>query len=109
MNAYENGVIKYQISLERYKNGIANEVIQLLDNANIEIAGYIKKTRLLATASFQAYSGDLRYDFHRIPSPKVHQCRKTVNGRAKRPVAYANCRAFAVQLCGGYEESIKGG
>ena len=49
MNAYENGVIKYQIDLERYKNGIANEVIQLLDNANIEIAGYIKKTQSVAT------------------------------------------------------------
>lgn len=49
MNAYENGVIKYQIDLERYKNGIANEVIRLLDNANIEIAGYIKKTQSVAT------------------------------------------------------------
>ena len=49
MNAYENGVIKYQISLERYKNGIANEVIRLLDNANTEIAGYIKKTQSVAT------------------------------------------------------------
>ena len=49
MNAYENGVIKYQISYERYKNGIANEVIRLLDNANIEMAGYIKKTQSVAT------------------------------------------------------------
>lgn len=49
MNAYENGVIKYQIDLEKYKNGIANEVIRLLDNANIEIAGYIKKTQSVAT------------------------------------------------------------
>lgn len=49
MNAYENGVIKYQISLERYKNGIANDIIQLLDNANIEMAGYIKKTQSVAT------------------------------------------------------------
>ena len=49
MNAYENGVIKYQIDYERYKNGIANEVIRLLDNANIEIAGYIKKTQSVAT------------------------------------------------------------
>ena len=49
MNPYENGVIKYQISLERYKNGIANEVIRLLDNANIEIAGYIKKTQSVVT------------------------------------------------------------
>ena len=49
MNPYENGVIKYQISYESYKNGIANDVIQLLDNANIEIAGYIKKTQSVAT------------------------------------------------------------
>lgn len=49
MNPYENGVIKYQIALEKYKNGIANEVIRLLDNANIEIAGYIKKTQSVAT------------------------------------------------------------
>ena len=49
MNPYENGVIKYQINYESYKNGIANEVIRLLDNANIEIAGYIKKTQSVAT------------------------------------------------------------
>lgn len=49
MNPYENGVIKYQISLESYKNGISNEVIRLLDNANIEIAGFIKKTTNVAT------------------------------------------------------------
>lgn len=49
MNPYENGVIKFQIDLEKYKNGISNEVIRLLDNANIEIAGFIKKTTNVAT------------------------------------------------------------
>ena len=49
MNPYENGVIKYAIDYERYKNGVANEIIRLLDNANIEMAGYIKKTQNVAT------------------------------------------------------------
>ena len=49
MNPYENGVIKYQISLESYKNGISNEIIRLLDNANLEIAGFIKKTTNVQT------------------------------------------------------------
>jgi len=44
MNAYENGVIKYQIDLEKYKNGQANEVIALLDKANNELSRYIKQT-----------------------------------------------------------------
>ena len=49
MNPYESGVIKYAIDLEKYKNGISNEIIRLLDNANIEIAGYIKKTNNVVT------------------------------------------------------------
>ena len=44
MNKYENGVIKYQISLEKYKNGQANEVVALLDKANAIIAKEIKRT-----------------------------------------------------------------
>ena len=44
MNKYENGVIKYQIQLEAYKNGQANEIIALLDKANSEIVKFIKKT-----------------------------------------------------------------
>ena len=43
-NKYENGIIKYQIDLERYKNGQANEVVAMLDKANAEIAKYVKKT-----------------------------------------------------------------
>ena len=67
MNPYENGVIKYQISLERYKNGIANDVIQLLDNANIEIAGYIKKTQNVATkGSYQQIAKKLRFPVEKL-------------------------------------------
>lgn len=44
MNKTENAVIKYQIDLEKYKNGQANAIIELLDNANSEIAKYIKRT-----------------------------------------------------------------
>lgn len=44
MNKIENGVIKYAISFERYKNGQANEIIALLDNADIQIAKFIKQT-----------------------------------------------------------------
>lgn len=49
MNPYESGVIKYQINYESYKNGIANEIIRLFDNANIELSGYLKKTKSVAT------------------------------------------------------------
>lgn len=49
MNPYENGVIKYEIDFQKYENGVANEIIRLFDNANIEIAGYIKKTQSVAT------------------------------------------------------------
>lgn len=49
MNQVENAVIKYAIDFERYKNGQANEIIKLLDKANNEIAGYIKKTNGIAT------------------------------------------------------------
>ena len=45
MNKYENGVIKYQIAFERYKNGIATEIINLLDHADIEISYFIKQTK----------------------------------------------------------------
>ena len=49
MNQVENAVIKYAIDFEKYKNGQANEIIKLLDKANNEIAGYIKKTNGIAT------------------------------------------------------------
>lgn len=38
-----------QIALERYKNGQANEILNLLDEANSEIAKYIKKTSSVTT------------------------------------------------------------
>ena len=44
MNKLENAVIKYQVNFERYKNGQANEIVSLLDNANSDIAKFIKKT-----------------------------------------------------------------
>lgn len=44
MNKLENAVIKYQIDFEKYKNGQANEVIDLLDKACREISVYLKKT-----------------------------------------------------------------
>ena len=44
MNKIENGVIKYAISFERYKNGQANDIIALLDNADSQIAKFIKQT-----------------------------------------------------------------
>lgn len=44
MNKIENAVIKYQIDFERYKNGQANEVIEMLDKANMNIAKFIKQT-----------------------------------------------------------------
>lgn len=44
MNKLENAVIKYQIDFERYKNGQANDVINLLDKACKDISVYLKKT-----------------------------------------------------------------
>lgn len=44
MNKLENAAIKYQIDFEKYKNGQANEVIDLLDKACREISVYLKKT-----------------------------------------------------------------
>ena len=44
MNKVENAVIKYQLDLEKYKNGQATEVVALLDKANKEISQYIKLT-----------------------------------------------------------------
>lgn len=44
MNKTENAVIKYQVDFEKYKNGQANAIIELLDNASSEIAKYIRKT-----------------------------------------------------------------
>lgn len=44
MNKTENAVIKYQVDFEKFKNGQANAIIELLDNASSEIAKYIKKT-----------------------------------------------------------------
>ena len=49
MNKVENAVIKYQIDLERYKNGQANEILALLDKANAEIAKYVRQTKSVAT------------------------------------------------------------
>lgn len=49
MNKAENAVIRYQIDLERYKNGQANEILKLLDKANAEVAKYIKQTKGVAT------------------------------------------------------------
>ena len=61
MNPYENGVIKYEIDFQKYENGVANEVIRLLDNANLELAGYIKKTRNVTTkARYKDISKKLR-------------------------------------------------
>lgn len=44
MNKTENAVIKYQLDFEKFKNGQANAIIELLDNASSEIAKHIKKT-----------------------------------------------------------------
>ena len=44
MNKVEDAVIKYSIDFERYKNGQANEIIELLDKANKDIAKFIKET-----------------------------------------------------------------
>lgn len=49
MNKIENAVIKYQIDFEKYKNGQANAIIKLLDNADSEIAKYIKMTTDIST------------------------------------------------------------
>lgn len=44
MNKIENGVIKYQLDFEKYKNGQADDVVALLDKANADIAKFIKKS-----------------------------------------------------------------
>lgn len=44
MTKAEDYVIKCQIDFEKYKNGQANAIIELLDKANSEISKYIKKT-----------------------------------------------------------------
>ena len=49
MNKVEKSVIKYQIDLEKYKNGQADEIIRLLDKANADIAKMIKKTSSVST------------------------------------------------------------
>ena len=49
MNRLESVVIKYQIDLERYKNGKADEVIALLDKSNEEIGRHIKRTSSVST------------------------------------------------------------
>lgn len=49
MNRIESGVIKYQIDLERYKNGKADEVVALLDAANKEISRFIRRTSSVST------------------------------------------------------------
>ena len=49
MNKVEKAIIKYQIDLEKYKNGQADEVISLLDKACSDIAKEIKRTSSVAT------------------------------------------------------------
>lgn len=49
MNALENSVIKCQIDFERYKNGQANEIIELLDKADAEISRFIRQTNGVVT------------------------------------------------------------
>ncbi|SEP80442.1 hypothetical protein SAMN04487977_101476 [Treponema bryantii] len=49
MNKLENGVIKYAIDFEKYKNGQANEIIKLFDDADKEIAKYLKRTSEVST------------------------------------------------------------
>lgn len=44
MNKTESAVIRYAIDFEKYKNGQANAIIELLDNACSEMSKYIKKT-----------------------------------------------------------------
>ena len=44
MNKVEKAVIKYQVDLEAYKNGQAEEVVAMLDKASSEIARYVKRT-----------------------------------------------------------------
>lgn len=44
MTKTENAVIKYQLDFEKFKNGQANAIVELLDNASSEIAKHIKKT-----------------------------------------------------------------
>lgn len=61
MTKYENGVIRYQIQYEKYKNGIANEIIRLLDSADGKIARYIRKTDGVYTkARYQQIATKLR-------------------------------------------------
>ena len=61
MNKYENGVIKYQIDYERYKNGQANEIIKLLDEADAKIARYVEKTKGVYTkARYKEIASKLR-------------------------------------------------
>ena len=44
MNEIENGVIKYQIDFERYKNGAADDVIALIDEASAKISKLINSS-----------------------------------------------------------------
>lgn len=61
MNKYENGVIKYQIDFERYKNGQANDIIALLDDADKEISKFLKKTEGVYTkARYKEIASKLR-------------------------------------------------
>lgn len=49
MNHIENKAIRDQIYFERYKNGEANKVVELLDSSNRELAKYVKQTTDVAT------------------------------------------------------------
>ena len=61
MNKIENGVIKYQIAFEKYKNGYTNEILKLFDEADREISRYIKLTDSVATkARYKAIATKIR-------------------------------------------------
>ena len=61
MNKLEDGVIKYEVQFERYKNGRADDVVALLDRADAEIAKFIKKTKCVYTkARYREIASKLR-------------------------------------------------
>lgn len=49
MNKLENGIIKYQIDLERYKNGRADEVVEMLDKAAAQVSKFVRRTSHIHT------------------------------------------------------------
>lgn len=61
MNKIENSAIRYAIQLERYKNGQADEIIRLLDKANLDLSKFIKKTDGVYTkARYKEIAGKLK-------------------------------------------------